>query len=346
MPRKTNRKRELKLAKKKFQKFMSERDDDEFLEDVNDYIEYYFEEDVPVFIRKELLEWIISDYPTSGCPEVSFENIVIYGSFELLKQMIKYKMPILPKNPLEIIASNFFRCKERGYALMIVNFIIKNKLDTPNSEIVDKLISELYQRVWYSYKEILKEFKNLVFGSADMSDYLDYLATEKSEGLTKWFHPPAGYEEGTRLGYWQHLRTMWTSRLKYVLEYDIKCAPKIFEMLGQLSKNKDTFRNSKHKWFTIFNLIEICLENDEIDIRTIYYYLYNNGLFDGKTFVKYFMKNKYGMVIPSRKKITKKFFCCHIWENKVRTVLYFRRCGLPDEVSKIIGIYLMGDRDR
>jgi hypothetical protein len=129
----------------------------------------------------------------------------------------------------------------------LLKYIMDCELDEPSPKMVDDIIKSTQHHWKFGPNDArLKRYILANCNLYEQGGYLDYLANEKSAGLTQWFHPPAGHQQGDRLEYFELQRVQWTIRLVILSEHTsrIDAWERLFRMLGTLATNNEKFRAS------------------------------------------------------------------------------------------------------
>ena len=129
----------------------------------------------------------------------------------------------------------------------LIKYIMDCELDEPSPKMVDDIIRSTQHHWKFGPNDA--RLARYILANCNLNEqggYLDYLENEKSVGLTQWFHPPAGHQQGDRLEYFELMRAQWTTRLVILSEHTsrVDVWERLFRMLGTLATNNEKFRES------------------------------------------------------------------------------------------------------
>jgi hypothetical protein len=145
-------------------------------------------------------------------------------------------------------------------------------------------------------------------------EYLTYLKNIKSNGLTEWFHPPAGHTAGTKYPHSQLMSYQWPTRIVKIALHttDKNIWKEIFNMIGTLANNNEKFHKSATCSRCLYDLCCIWMThyNTFADDDDLYSYFdnlnpvenWNETKFNLRTILK---DEKIGLIKDSKKKIDK-----------------------------------------
>ena len=127
----------------------------------------------------------------------------------------------------------------------LIMYIMDCDLDVPSPKMVDEMIKSSQCQMSHKCETLIR----YIVANCNLYEeggYLDYLETEKSVGLTQWFHPPAGYQQGIRIEHFELQRVQWTTRLVILSKHTscVKVWERFFCMLSTLASNNEKFRIS------------------------------------------------------------------------------------------------------
>jgi hypothetical protein len=170
--------------------------------------------------------------------------------------VITYDINWLSPNPLETIIEYATNTSRKSCLVFydLIMYIIRCDLCETPPKIIDEIIKSTQQAVfiWHNSEPVyppIDKLQKCVYEYCNIygeNGYIDFLEKEKSEGLTQWFSPPNGHQQGDRLEHWDLQKAQWTTRLVIASNHmsSIDEFTRIFNMMITLASNNLKFSNS------------------------------------------------------------------------------------------------------
>jgi hypothetical protein len=188
---------------------------------------------------------------------MSFKDFVIYCAssphivfLKIISAMVCAVPEWLPESPLRVISEMIQNRLIHSYICIpnVITSILDCELDEPDVRMMDEMFKQCQLPVRFTVDDVIytaniKKFIRCISYHCDMDEYLTFLTTEKSDGLTTWFHPIA---EANQNDHGAHLIAQWTIRLGMIYEQCPSIYPfeTILRVLTTLASNNIKFKQS------------------------------------------------------------------------------------------------------